>query len=528
MRWAYWINYDNKSTASLMANASKLDYVSPGLYTLDANGVLIGEPNSAITTIIRAGGAKLLPMVQNIPTQEQFSPVLSNPFIRQKAVSTIVDAVLRNGYDGIHIDFEDLHPGDSSGLTQFMADLYGGLAPRGKLTTIAVPAKEDARSTGWAGPYDYSSLGRYTDLMVIMTYSYRTASSMPGSFAPITWVGRCAAYIASQAPAGKVLLGLGVFGFDWDTTNGGKAIGRSMTTISQLQAANSGLYGYDDASQSAWMRYKVGGADRIVWYESERAISAKLGLVEKYNLGGYAIWRLGLEGAESWGALEAFTGSNIGALDWDIPNGHFFTQANGQPAGSKRLGYAITNDGDARFWDEYQRLGGVQNLGYPASHRFRWNNYTVQVMQKGVMQWRPEVNQAYFVNVLDEISLAGKDPWLWQARSVPTPLPVSFDHQKQKEQIVKDRLSLMDDYPAIRERYSGSSNALVQYGLPTSPVQDMGNHLAIRLQRAVFQQWKVDMPWAPAGYVTVANGGDLGKEASLFPKDATNPGPPPK
>src|SRR5205823_3654359 len=64
---------------------------------------------------------------------------------------------------------------------------------------------------------------------------------------------------------------------------------------------------------------------------------------------------------------------------------------------------------------------------------------------------------------------------------------------------------------------------VLQYGLPTSQVTDMGNHYAIRLQRAVIQEWKQDVPWAKAGQATVANGGDIGKEAGLWPAAALPP-----
>ena len=36
----------------------------------------------------------------------------------------------------------------------------------------------------------------------------------------------------------------------------------------------------------------------------------------------------------------------------------------------------------------------------------------------------------------------------------------------------------------------------------------------IRTQKAVFQQWKEDVPWAKAGEVTIANGVDVAKELS--------------
>lgn len=47
--------------------------------------------------------------------------------------------------------------------------------------------------------------------------------------------------------------------------------------------------------------------------------------------------------------------------------------------------------------------------------------------------------------------------------------------------------------------------------------------LVVRCQRAVFQQWKVDVPWAYAGEVTVANAGDIAKAANLIPANAMKP-----
>ncbi|MDP2948121.1 MAG: hypothetical protein Q8P22_01110, partial [Chloroflexota bacterium] len=58
-------------------------------------------------------------------------------------------------------------------------------------------------------------------------------------------------------------------------------------------------------------------------------------------------------------------------LDWDVSGGHFYTQANGR-GGFGGTGYSITNDPVAPFWSEFQRLGEVPELGYPASRRFLW------------------------------------------------------------------------------------------------------------------------------------------------------------
>ena len=211
------------------------------------------------------------------------------------------------------------------------------------------------------------------------------------------------------------------------------------------------------------------------------------------------------------------------ALDFDVAGGHFFTQTGGADG---NLGYAVVDDEQARFWDEFQRLGGVQGVGYPLSHRFSWDGFVVQVMQKGVLQWRPEVGRAYFVNVFDQLSTAGKDDWLLSHRSTPKPLPASFDAGKSWDQVVASRQALLDANRAIKAKYLAVPDPLNLYGLPTSAVVDNGNHYVIRLQRAVIQQWKVAVPWAAAGQVTVANGGEVGMEAGLFPAAALKPAPP--
>jgi hypothetical protein len=211
------------------------------------------------------------------------------------------------------------------------------------------------------------------------------------------------------------------------------------------------------------------------------------------------------------------------AGDWAIPNGRFFTQAAGGQGG-----FDVVDDGQARFWSEFQRLGGLQTVGYPISRRFTYDGFVTQAFQKLVLQWRPEVNQAWPVNVFDELSEAGRDATLLQTRQTPRPL-ANFDAPGASwQQIVTARQALLNENPAIRARYFSVADPLNVFGLPTSRVEDMGNHFAIRTQRAVFQQWKEAVPWAAAGQVTIANGGDIAKELNWLPANVLETEPLPQ
>src|SRR5687767_5822989 len=91
--------------------------------------------------------------------------------------------------------------------------------------------------------------------------------------------------------------------------------------------------------------------------------------------------------------LAAVLPASVGAESPERPvaQGRFFSQTAG---GDGKLGFRITNEGGVRFWDEFQRLGGVDTLGYPVGRRFQKDGFTVQPMQKGLLQWRPEVGRA--------------------------------------------------------------------------------------------------------------------------------------
>ncbi len=215
------------------------------------------------------------------------------------------------------------------------------------------------------------------------------------------------------------------------------------------------------------------------------------------------------------------------ALDWKIPEGWFYTETNGFPLGTSPMGFPIVDDAQAQFWSAFQRHGGVARLGYPVSQRFLWKGYLTQATQKAVLQWRPDKQDVDFVNVFDDLSSAGKDDWLLNFRSIPRPLPSDYDAGLSWPRVVAHRLDLLRGHPALYARYAATGDSLDLYGLPTSRVVDVGPMYVVRLQRAVLQQWKVDEPWARAGEVTVANGGDVAKDAGIFPWQKLRPGAPP-
>ena len=114
--------------------------------------------------------------------------------------------------------------------------------------------------------------------------------------------------------------------------------------------------------------------------------------------------------------------------------------------------YTLTNDGGIRFADEFQRLGGVDTLGYPASYRFQLpDGFTYQLTQGALLQWRPERDGVMLANTFEMLENAGKDEWLYSFKGIPRPIKddgSGGDWQKAKQ----IRLGWLT-HEAIKARY---------------------------------------------------------------------------
>jgi len=207
--------------------------------------------------------------------------------------------------------------------------------------------------------------------------------------------------------------------------------------------------------------------------------------------------------------------------DYNTAGGHFFTQANGA-GGKGGSGYSIVDDGNARFWTAFNQGGGVNVLGYPSSRRYQLDGFTYQATQRVVLQWQPD--GVHYANVFDQLSAAGKDDELLAFRQIPKSQDWSSDTGKSFPDVIANHVAILDAVPAIKAAYLADPGYLDHFGLPMA-VSDQGGVIVMRGQRAVFQLWKQDVPWAKAGQVTVALGGDIAKDAKLVPAAAQQPEP---
>ncbi len=246
-------------------------------------------------------------------SQDALSQSISASSTRQKTISTIVGAIQASGAAGVNIDYEplgDIPPSLRDNFTLFIQELRTQLPS--SLLTISTYASAAVRPRIW----DLANLAPTTDYFVIMTYDY----TMPGSLAagpnsPLRGSGslfehdivKNIAEITRLVPAKKILLGIPLYGYEWDTIDESKySPVESRGSVASLERVQKML---DEQTLTLlWDRntltpYGVStqsGKTSQIYFENETSIQLKLDFVRSAGLGGVAIWALGYEGNSSW------------------------------------------------------------------------------------------------------------------------------------------------------------------------------------------------------------------------------------
>lgn len=286
---------------SLLAkHRSEVSAFTPLWFHVENDGSVKSTMNSSLAGFIRKEKIPLIPLVNNASGANQF---LTNASARSTAVANLVRIVQQNGFQGIHIDFELLKPSDRAGLTDFMRALYGQLHPKGKQVAIDVIPESKVGQSGQ--PYNFATLAKYADSVVLMSYDEHDDGSEPGPVAALPWVKtRLSVALKAGIPANKLDLGIADYGYDWQVDSAGRWVkGTHAKTLGMAQIEAKGVKPTRDSAGDPHYSYTVNGKPHVVWYEDQVSVVGKVKLAKAEHLQGVALWRAGYENEAFWKAL---------------------------------------------------------------------------------------------------------------------------------------------------------------------------------------------------------------------------------
>lgn len=300
--------YENKTAGSprpsswstLQKHWQSLTTITPRWLAVDPNGHVTNLGyDRKVVTFAHQHHLLVVPLVTNAGGA---STVLVNARGRLRAASALATLVRRDHLDGLNIDFELLSPSVRADLTNFVAQLRHDLGS-GKILAVSVFPLVGL-SPAVNGANDYAGLARWANYLVIMTYDHHYSGGLPGPVAPYTWVRDNILALEKLVPASKLVLAIGMYGYDWvNNQKPGPA-----TTLSDVQAqALAQKVGvkpvYNPSLSQNYFTYKSGPTTHIVWYMGDRSAAQRAKLAQQTHLAGIALWRLGDEDPRFWTSI---------------------------------------------------------------------------------------------------------------------------------------------------------------------------------------------------------------------------------
>lgn len=284
----------------LSATLPYLTFLSPFSYQSDREGNLIPtyNVNTALSAAQRVGN---LLTVTNLRAEGGFSSEIAHAVLTEQAAQ---DNFLRNveallaggGWYGVNVDFEYIYPFDRDSYNQFLRRLTERMHDLGYIVVTALaPKLSDSQQGLLYTAHDYAFHGRTADYVVLMTYEWGYIYGPAMAVAPLDMVRRVLDYAVSVMPAGKILMGVPNYGYNWTLPFVQGSAARPVTNIQAVTLAGQtgAAIQFDETAQAPFFRYTDGdGRRHEVWFEDARSLRAKYALVQEYGLAGVSFWNL--------------------------------------------------------------------------------------------------------------------------------------------------------------------------------------------------------------------------------------------
>ena len=304
------------AAASLEAQLPYLSFLSPFAWRADGEGGLTRDMNVDTDMSGAYGTANLLTVTNQRP-EGGFSGEIAHALFRDQAVQDRflenLEAALAAGeYYGLNLDFEYIFPYDREAYNAFLQRLADRLHCLGYLLVTALaPKSSDSQQGLLYTAHDYAAHGKAADYVVLMTYEWGYTYGPPMAVAPIDRVRQVLDYAVSVMPAGRILLGVPNYGYDWTLPFRQGSAARVLTNTGAVTLAGQAKAAieYDPRAQAPFFRYSDSeGRQHEVWFEDARSLRAKYALVSEYGLGGVSFWNLN----SLWRAALLLLGSMYG------------------------------------------------------------------------------------------------------------------------------------------------------------------------------------------------------------------------
>jgi spore germination protein YaaH len=313
-RYAFLVNWDPASAASLRANLDSIDVLIPEWLHLNHEGdVVIDNPElteDLLDDIRQADRVpEVMPLVNNYFDGAWRGDVARNMLVsaerRMQLIDQLIGFTQSRGLAGVTLDFQDLDP-QSASFDQLLEELYDRFSDAGLKVGITIPLE--------GSHVDGKTLADLTDFVVVMAYDHSVMDRSPGPIAPQPWVeGELRARIAEIGP-NEVVLGIANYGYGWHERGPAPQAHTVHEVWRRAEEAGAEIR-MDPLTLNPTFTYHD-HENRLtqVWYLDAVTAYNQVRAVKDLSLKGVALWRMGSEDPAIWSVFDELSSTDPSEL----------------------------------------------------------------------------------------------------------------------------------------------------------------------------------------------------------------------
>jgi spore germination protein YaaH len=308
LTWDY--TYGKVKNIDNISSIPGINVISPTWFSItDNKGTILDKGNFEYVVKYKELGYEIWPLINNNFDPDLTHELLSSSSMREKLIKDIINIYGEYGFQGINLDFENVHLDDKDFLTQFVRELYPIFKERGMKVSIDVTPI--STSENWSLSFDRERLSETVDYIMLMAYDQHWASSpVAGSVAQYSWVEKSLIRVFEVIPKEKIILGVPFYSRLWKVENVDDAEKVSSQALSMESAKefiekNNIQLQWDKESGQYYGETKKEDITYKIWLEDAKSLNLKATLIHKYGLGGIASWRKGFETIDVWNSIDS-------------------------------------------------------------------------------------------------------------------------------------------------------------------------------------------------------------------------------
>ncbi len=300
----------NDTLGEVLANASGLTVIAPTWFSIkDGEGNLQSFASSSYVEKAHNNGVQVWGVVDdfnyaaNNGVELDLYSLLGATTTRTQLIDNIMAEALGCGMDGINIDFEKIDAASGIHFVQFLRELSIRCRAEGIVLSV-----DNYVPYNFNSYYDLAEQGVVADYVIIMGYDEHWAGSdEAGSVASIGYVRYGIEKTMEYVPSDKIVNAVPFYTRLW-RTEGTEVSSEAypMTSVENVLSKYGMEAAWDDESGQNYAEVQVDDVWYQIWVEDVESISVKLNVMQTYDLGGVAAWRLGYEPASVWDAISGY------------------------------------------------------------------------------------------------------------------------------------------------------------------------------------------------------------------------------